>query len=60
MKKRFIFERVETEDIVANSEEEARVLLAGLVLFEEEYELIDVWSAEEDDEGMCSHETSAE
>ncbi len=60
MRKRFIFERVETKDIIATSEEEARGLLAELVLFEEEYELIDVWSAEQNDEGMCSHETSAE
>jgi hypothetical protein len=44
---RFVFEYVSRREIDAQSEEEARVKLAQQVVLEEEWELIDVWSAEE-------------
>ena len=51
MKKRFIFERVETLDAVAYTEEEARVYLEGHYgVNADEFELIDVWSAEDDEQ----------
>jgi len=46
MKKRFVFERVIREEIVAYTEEEARLQLSEVDFFADEFELIDVWSEE--------------
>ena len=61
MKKTYIFEwEPQRVEIDAYSEEEARALLDGQGFMVDDATLIDVWSAEQNDEGMCSHETSAE
>jgi hypothetical protein len=47
MKKTYVFEYVEREEIEAYSEEEARAVLEERGCLVDEFELIDVWSAEE-------------
>jgi hypothetical protein len=46
MKKTYVLERIQRQEVEAYSEEEARVRLTELGYIEEEFELIDVWSAE--------------
>ena len=43
----FVLERVQREEIIAYTEAEARVRLEEMGYLADEFELIDVWSAEE-------------
>lgn len=45
--KTYIFEKVQREEVTAVSEEEAWVWLAGRCVVTDDFELIDVWNAEE-------------
>jgi hypothetical protein len=47
---RYVFEKVVREEVIAVSEQEARARLDERGHIQGEFELIDVWSAEEDEQ----------